>query len=241
MPGVMNGFTADDRIFMWPTQGTDASGGDFWRSWGMMTELERRYNIDGHPGAIRPMVWLDSADFASFNAATPLLIANPPSPDTPPGAGVTIPPAAFAYRYKYGFGLNWEQELKKDVGVFSRLNWNDGHEVAWTYTDANWSVSLGVSVKGTAWKRPDDTYGLAGVLSGASPEQIAFLKAGGTGILNGDGNLSYDCEKVVETYYNFALGKTAGLTLDYEFVGDPAFNRDRGPVSVFAMRLHWEY
>jgi high affinity Mn2+ porin len=241
MPGVMNGFTADDRIFLWPTQGSGASGGDFWRSWGMVTELERRYAIDGHPGAIRFMPWLDSADFASFNVATALLLANPPSSSTPQGAGITIPPAAFAYRYKYGFGLNWEQELAKDVGVFSRLGWNDGHEVAWTYTDANWSVSAGVSVKGAKWKRPDDTWGLAGILSGASPEQIAFLKAGGTGILNGDGDLSYDCEKVVETYYNFALGKTAGLTLDYQFVGDPAFNRDRGPVSVFAMRLHWEY
>ena len=80
--------------------------------------------------------------------ATPLLLANPPPPDTPPGAGITIPPEAFAYRYKYGFGLNCEQELSKTVGVFSRVGWNDGHEVAWAYTDANWSVSLGASIKG---------------------------------------------------------------------------------------------
>ena len=91
--------------------------------------------------------------------------------------------AAFAYRYKYGFGLNWEQEIAKNVGMFSRLGWNDGHEVAWTYTDANWSASLGVSVKGEAWHRPDDTFGLAGILSGASRDQKEFLEAGGTGIL----------------------------------------------------------
>ena len=161
MPGVMNGFTADDRIFCWPGAG---SGGDFWRSWGMMTEFERRYKLNDHPGAIRLMAWLDDADFASFAVATPLLLANPPPPDTPPGAGITIPPAAFANRYKYGFGLNWEQELSKTVGVFSRLGWNDGHEVAWTYTDANWSLSLGASVKGARWCRPDDTVGLAGIL-----------------------------------------------------------------------------
>jgi high affinity Mn2+ porin len=238
MPGIMNGFTADDRIFMWPGSGT---GGQFWRSWGMMTELERRWRIDDHPGAIRFLGWLDQADFASFAVATPILRANPPPPDTPPGAGITIPPAAFDYRYKYGFGLNWEQELSKNVGVFSRFGWNDGHEAAWTYTDANWSVSLGASVKGGNWHRPDDTFGLAGILSGASPEQIEFLKAGGTGILNGDGNLSYDCEKVVETYYDFPIGKSAHFAVDYQFVGDPAFNRDRGPVSVFAVRLHWEY
>ena len=152
----------------------------------------------------------------------------------------TIPPAAFAYRYKYGFGLNWEQEITKNVGVFSRLGCNDGHEVAWTYTDANWSASLGVAIKGAAWHRPDDTVGLAGILSGASREQIEFLKAGGTGILNGDGNLTYASEKVLETYYDFPIGKAAHFALDYQFVGDPAFNSDRGPVSIFAVRLHWE-
>ncbi|MGO9115964.1 MAG: carbohydrate porin [Thermoguttaceae bacterium] len=237
MPGEENGFTADDRVLKWPSEG---SGGDFWRSWGMMTELERRYKVDNHPGAIRFMVWLDNADFASFAVATALLRANPPSPDTPPGASSTVPSAAFANRYKYGFGLSWDQELTKNVGVFSRLGCNDGHEVAWTYTDANWSASLGVSVKGAKWNRPDDTFGLLGVLSGASPDQIEFLKAGGTGILNGDGNLTYSPEKVLETYYDFPIGKTAHFTMDYQFVGDPAFNADRGPVSVFAVRLHWE-
>jgi high affinity Mn2+ porin len=237
MPGQMNGFTADDRIFMWPGGG---DSGYFWRSWGMMTEWERRWKIDGHPGAIRFMTWLDSADFASFDVATALLRKNPPPPNPPQGAGSTIPYAAFAYRYKYGLGVNWEQEINKNVGVFARWGWNDGHEVAWTYTDANWSASLGLSIKGAAWCRPNDVVGLAGVFSGASPDQQQFLKAGGTGILNGDGNLSYDCEKTLETYYDFPIGKSAHFTMDYQFVADPAFNRDRGPVSVFAVRLHLE-
>ena len=237
MPGQMNGFTADDRIFMGTGGG---SSGYFWRSWGMMTEMERRYKIDGHPGVIRCMSWLDSADFASFAVATALLRANPPPPNAPQGAGSTIPTATFDYRYKYGFGLNWEQEINKNVGLFSRVGWNDGHEVAWTYTDANWSVSLGMSIKGEAWCRPDDVVGLAGAFSGASRDQQEFLKAGGTGILNGDGNLSYDCEKVLETYYDFPIGKAAHFTMDYQFVADPAFNRDRGPVSIFAVRLHLE-
>ena len=236
MPGEMNGFTADDRIFKWPSEVDD---GEFWKSWGMMSELERRYKIDGHPGAIRFMTWLDSADFASFAVATALLRASPPV-NPSQGAGSTIPYAAFAYRTKYGFGVNWEQEICKNLGVFSRFGWNDGHEVAWTYTDANWSASLGTSIKGECWCRPNDVVGLAGALSGASREQQEFLQAGGTGILNGDGNLSYDCEKVLETYYDFAIGKSAHFAMDYQFVADPAFNRDRGPVSIFAIRLHFE-
>jgi high affinity Mn2+ porin len=185
------------------------------------------------------MVWLNEADMASFNVATALLRATPPT-DAVQGASSTVPAAAFAYRCKYGFGLNWEQEVTKDVGVFARLGINDGHEVAFTYTDANASASLGAAIKGAAWKRPDDVVGLAGILSGASREQIEFLKAGGTGILNGDGNLTYASEKVFETYYDFPIGKAARFALDYQFVGDPAFNSDRGPVSVFAVRIHWE-
>jgi high affinity Mn2+ porin len=29
--------------------------------------------------------------------------------------------------------------------------------------------------------------------------------------------------------------------MDYQFVVNPAFNRDRGPVSVFGTRIHWEF
>ena len=80
-----------------------------------------------------------------------------------------------------------------------------------------------------------------GNLVGASSEQQAFLKAGGTGILNGDGNLSYAPEKSLETYYDIAIGKGFRLAFDYQFFADPAFNSDRGPVNVFGARLHWEF
>ena len=238
MPGMQNGFTADDRIFLWPGGGT---GGSFFEFWGMMAEIERRWKIDSHPGAIRFMVWLNEANMANYQVATEILRANPPGPDVPQGTGGDVPPASRALRYKHGFGLNWEQEVAKNVGLFSRVGWNDGHEEAYTYTEVNWSASLGVSVKGIVPKRPDDTWGLAGIVSGASHDQQEFLEAGGQGILNGDGALSYSPEKVLETYYNFQLEKTAQLMLDYQFVDDPAFNSARGPVSIFAARIHWEF
>ncbi len=242
LPSVPNGFTSDDRIFMWPVEpGEKTSDGEFWKEWGMITELERRWRIEEHPGAIRLNAWADYGRLASYSAATPLLLANPPPPNTPAGAEITVPAAAFAYRLKYGFGVNWEQEIAKNVGLFGRLGWQDGHVAAAAFNDADWTVQLGVSVKGAAWHRPGDTFGFLGNLVGASSQQQAFLKAGGTGILNGDGNLSYDSEKSLETYYDIAVGKGFHLALDYQFFADPAFNRDRGPVSVFAGRLHWEY
>jgi high affinity Mn2+ porin len=137
--------------------------------------------------------------------------------------------------------VNWEQEIAKNVGTFGRVGWHDGHTAAATFNDADWTVQLGLSVKGAAWHRPGDTFGLAGNLVGASSQQQAFLKAGGTGILNGDGNLTYACEKSLETYYDFAIGKSLHLAFDYQFFADLAFNRDRGPVNVFQARLHWDY
>jgi high affinity Mn2+ porin len=231
MPADKNGFSGDDRYLMWPSKGAD---GPFLRAWAMMTEWEGCYSRNAHPGAIRFLAWLNEADMASYEAATALLLAHPNEVE----ADIS---AARAYRCKYGFGLNWEQEMAKSVGLFSRLGWNDGHEEAWTFTDVNWSASLGVSVKGEAWRRPGDTFGLAGIVSGASRENREFLEAGGVDMLDGDGALNYGCEKILETYYNFQICKNVHTTFDYEFITDPAFNRDRGPVSVFGARFHWEF
>ncbi|MFZ0931892.1 MAG: carbohydrate porin [Syntrophobacteraceae bacterium] len=229
MPRDKNGFTGDDQYLKWPPGG---AYGPFLRAWAMVTEFERRYSVNDHPGAIRFLGWLNEAYMASYQAATAILLADGP------GADIS---AARAYRYKYGFGLNWEQEVAKNVGMFSRLGWNDGHNETMTFTDANWTASLGVSVKGESWGRPDDTIGLAGVVSGASSDNQKFLEAGGLDILDGDGALSYSPEKVVETYYDFHIWKSVHYALDYQFISDPAFNRDRGPVSVFGARLHWEF
>ena len=111
----------------------------------MVTEFERRYSVNTHPGAIRFLAYLNRADMFSYSGAIPILKAN--------GVGADVS-AASAYRSKYGFGLNWEQEIAKNVGVFSRLGWNDGQEEAWMFTDVDYTASLGLSLKGEAWHRP---------------------------------------------------------------------------------------
>jgi high affinity Mn2+ porin len=45
----------------------------------------------------------------------------------------------------------------------------------------------------------------------------------------------------LETYYAYALNKWFTLTADYQFVTNPAYNADRGPVHVFSGRLHGEF
>lgn len=239
MPSEKNGFSADDQYLIFPNHG--GANGPFFRSWAMMAEYERRYEIKSHHGAIRFTPWLDEADFASYKVATALLLANPPNLNTEgQGAGISIPQAARAYRIKYGLGLNWEQEIRKNIGAFSRIGWNNGQCESWTFTDVNWTTSLGISINGEKWHRKGDNVGVLYIISGASKANQDFLKAGGTDILDGDGNLNYNPERVLETYYDLHIWKTIHATADYQFVVNPAFNRARGPVSIFGVRLHWK-
>ena len=224
-----SGDGGEDEFLTWPARGHFAP---FTKSWSMATEAEKRWSIDDHPGALRLLAWLNEANMDTYRAATAILLANGPDADIS---------SAQAYRYAHGFGLNWEQELAQGIGVFSRLGWNDGNTQALEFSDANWTTSLGVSVKGGAWDRPDDTFGLAGVISGISADNRKFLAAGGLGIEDGDGNLTYGNERVLETYYDFRIIQGVHGAFDYQYIVNPAFNRDRGPVSVFAVRLHSEF
>ncbi len=199
------------------------------RAWQMVTELERRYQLGGHPGAVRVLGYLTQAHMGSYALA----LEEPQRP-------VDITQTR-AYRHKFGVGLNAEQALSPEVGVFARLGWSDGRTEGWAFNDVDRTASLGVSVKGKRWNRPEDTFGLAGVLDGISAIHSRFFAAGGTGILAGDGRLNYGLEQILETYYDFQIWKSLHGALDYQFVNNPAFNRDRGPVHVLGARMHWEF
>jgi high affinity Mn2+ porin len=228
MPGAPNGLTGEDLYFKWPYD-SSAQDGSFISSWGMVSEFERRYAISRHPGAVRLLAYLNHTDMGNYQQAIN---------DSVRPADIA---ATGAYRYKYGFGLNWEQEIIKNVGVFSRLGWSDGNSEAWVFSDVDYTATAGISLQGGSWRRSDDTFGLAGVANGISPFHQEFFQAGGTGILAGDGELSYGWEKILETYYDAKVWKTVHAALDYQFIDNPAFNQDRGPVSVFDARLHWEF
>jgi high affinity Mn2+ porin len=231
LPRYQNNLTAEDSFLKWPYD-TASQGAPILNSWGMVTEFERRYVSGKHPGTVRFLTFINRANMADYSTAADILRAGGPEADFG---------AARAFRCKYGFGLNWDQEIMKNVGVFSRLGWNDGLTEGFMFSDVSYAGSFGLSVKGEFWHRPDDTFGLAGVFSGLSTEGRDFFAAGGTGILAGDGNLTYGLERILETYYDCEIWKTLHAAVDYQFIANPAFNKDRGPVSVFGARVHWEF
>jgi len=194
---------------------------------GHTLELERRYSVGLRPGTARLLGYVNRSNAGSYFAA---LQQNPTAPD------VTLTRAP---REKYGVGLSIDQEITDDLGAFARLGWNDGHSETWAFTEIDRTVSFGLSLKGAVWNRPEDTFGVAAVGSRLSSPHRQYLAAGGLGFILGDGRLNYSSEIVLETYYSAKL-KWVFFTVDYQYVTNPAFNRDRGPVSIFALRVHWD-
>jgi high affinity Mn2+ porin len=192
-------------------------------------ELETRWSLFSLPGKLRTIGWFNSAFSGSYretldNPALMLDIAQ-----TRQG------------RIKYGYVLNLEQALSDDLGLFGRWSWNDGKTEIMAFTDIDASLAGGLSIKGNRWGRPDDVIGIGGVINALSRDHRDFIAAGGLGILIGDGALNYRRERIFETYYAYALNKQITLTADYQLITNPAYNADRGPVSIFSGRAHAEF
>ncbi len=198
------------------------------RAWAMASEVEWRYLKGERPGAVRLLAYLNRANMGSYSESL--------AAGTVP-ADVTL---SRRYREHYGFGLNWEQALTASLGVFARLGWSDGSTEAWHFNDVDRTVTGGLSLQGGAWGRPLDTVGLGGGFNGASRAHADYFAAGGSGILAGDGALRFGWEQFFETYYRLVLSHGLSASVHYEFVTNPAFNRDRGPVHVFGIRVHFE-
>jgi hypothetical protein len=202
----------------------------FLRAHGDVVEVEHGHSLGGQPGVVRFMAYRNTArmgDYRQTLAATPL------APD------IT---ATRAYgRVKEGWGLNLDQALTADLGAFARWSWSDGRTETWAFTEVDRSASIGLSLKGSAWGRPQDRLGLALVQNGLSPDHKDYLAAGGLGFLLGDGRLSYAPERFLEAYYAVPLGRSVTASLDAQRFQNPGYNQDRGPVSLFAFRLHAQF
>jgi high affinity Mn2+ porin len=145
------------------------------------------------------------------------------------------------YTSKPGIAANLEQQIVSGVGLFARAGYTPGNLEAYAFTDADRTLSGGASFSGQLWHRPGDTLGIAGILNTISASHQAYLAAGGLTALIGDGQLPHPGpEKILEVYYSLPI-YTWTLSFDYQFVTNPAYNRDRGPVSIVATRVHAQF
>ena len=218
MPLVANGLRFDRRLL---------------RDRSDIFEVERRAKISGHDGAVRVLSYQNHADMGNYAEALQLAARTGARPDVTATRRIGT--------LKYGFGLNVEQEIVKDIGVFGRLGWNDGKTESFAFTAIDRLAEAGVSVNGARWNRPNDTLATALTASGLSTIHREYLAAGGFDFLIGDGALRYGREVISEIYYSARLVPWLFATLDLQHINNPAYNRDRGPVWAGTLRLHMEF
>jgi hypothetical protein len=217
-PKVANGEQLDRRLF---------------RDRGDTFEQERRYSIGNHPGAIRVLEYMNHTHSGHYADALRLAAQTGTTPD--------VTAVRRFGTLKYGMGVSFDQQISRDVGVFSRLGWNDGKTASFAFTAIDRLATGGVSVKGTTWHRREDVAATSLTASGLSGVHALYLARGGLDFLIGDGKLDYDPEYVWESYYSARLFPGFFATFDLQRVDNPAYNHDRGPVWIESIRLHMEF
>jgi len=194
-----------------------------------VAEFEARYDLFRQPGAIKFLAYGDNGYMSKIDEIVTLAYA---TGDPPPRVD-----ALRKRRFKTGGGINIKQQLMPNLGFFLRASLADGRYETFDYTDIDRSLSFGLVASGALWDRPKDEIGAAAAFSGLSDSRVRYFASGGTSVYIGDGALSYGGEKVFETYYKYGLRDGLEVTLDYQFLANPAHNRARGPVNVFGLRL----
>ena len=193
-------------------------------------EVERRYTVGGQPGSLKVTGFLTRGRMGRYDDALALAQA------TGQAASTAL---VRRYRGRAGVSLNMQQQATSDLTIFGRAGLAGGSAEPYEFADIDRTISLGLSLTGARWGRKADTVVLAGVVNAISDIHRRYLAAGGLGILIGDGALKhYGTENILESYYDVGLNKILHVALDFQLIDNPAYNRDRGPVAVGAIRVH---
>ena len=197
-------------------------------------EFEKKYSLNKHKGSARLMGYYNVSKAPNYEDA---VAAKQNGTDT-------TMDAIFGKKYgskKIGMGINCDQEFSNSIKAFIRIGWNDGKTASWAFAEIDNSASAGMRIYGKSWKRTDDNIGIAVLSNGISSGHRDFLNNGGYGFMIGDGKLpNYTRENIAELFYQVKLFSNLYATFDYQFVAHPAYNKDRGPVNMFAARVHVE-
>lgn len=218
--------------------------------YGDQVEVEHVHSLGGLAGAVRVLAYRNQVVTGAFRDAVNALDADPNKNAANCGDNYnygsenpTAPDLCWVRRqqHKVGIGLNLEQHLTEDAGVFFRGMWSDGRTEVYAFGPTDRSIAFGALSKGGAWGRPRDVTGLGLGFGWISDEHAEYLRRGGVDGFVGDGTLRQGVENVAEAFYSVCLANVFWLSADYQHITNPAYNRDRGPVDIVAGRLHVEF
>lgn len=205
------------------------------KHYGDQFEIEHAHTLAERPGKVRVLAWRNRAVLASFNDATAYLLSHPG------GDPQTIFQVRNGIKTKYGLGLNMEHEISTHLGFFMRAMKTDGRTETYAFTEVDGSLSSGLLIKGGAWHRADDTVGLSWMRNRLSTDRRNYLENGGISFFIGDGALQYKPENIFEGFYSLSVCRGTWITADYQRISHPAYNASRGPVHVYALRMHAQF
>lgn len=234
-----------------PPQNPNQLGLDFrlFKFYGDQVELEHRHQLAGLPGALRLLGYRNHEWIGSFADAVTAYQSNPANNAANcrnfhyDSTNNTAPDLCYVRKThdKVGIGINLEQAVSADVGLFFRAMYSDGRTEVDSYLSADRSLSVGSLINGQLWGRNKDAAGIGYGISGISPTHVDYLSKGGVDGFIGDGRIHYSPEQVVDVFYKLNLISSAWASFDYQHIAHPAFNADRGPVDVYGLRAHFEF
>ena len=223
LPTSANGNTMDNKV-------NKANGNSL--------EIKYKFKLKGKDGKISALAFYNTGFFGDYSATNLLTTMHPMIP----GAfqtDYTITASRQYGRSKYGYGINFEQQIGKSAGLFAKASYNDGKNETWCFTEIDQALSAGVLMGGERWQRKNDLFGIAWCWSGLSKEHRQYLNNGGLGFMLGDGKLNYRPEQVIESFYSINLmSGRIRPSLVYQLVVNPGCNKDRGPIQVYSIRVH---
>ena len=220
------------------------------RYFGQQFEIEHRHLLfNDQPGAVRLLAYRNVENLAKFTDAIAAFTLNPQQNATTctgfnyGSLDSSAPDLCWARKtnIKEGVGVNFEQQVFNDIGLFFRGMYSDGQTEVYSYTSTDRSISLGSIVKGGRWGRRRDSVGLGYAEGWLSKSHINYLALGGIDGFIGDGKIHYRPEEVIDIFYSFNIWNELWLTADYQHIANPAYNADRGPVEIYALRAHLEF
>jgi high affinity Mn2+ porin len=220
MPKVANGIHLDADLFRAHSESYEAE----WRE----------HFLAGRSGVIRLLGFENHADMGNYREAINDFLAGQ-------GSRPDIIATRQQGRVKYGFGLNMEQDLTKEFGLFARLGWADGRNESFAYTEVDRTLEIGSYFHGESWRRKNDHAGAVFTMNGIVADHARYLALGGLGFLLGDGALTYGHEKIFEVYYTVHAWRGIFASFDLQHINNPGYNKDRGPVVVPGLRLHVDF
>ena len=219
--------------------------------YGDQLEFEHDHMLFGdQPGAVRLILYRNHEFMGRFADAINAFEAN--SADNAANCGnlynygsenANAPDLCFVRKtnVKVGIGVNAEQSITPNIGVFFRAMHSDGHTEVEAYDSADRSASVGTAVKGTLWGQPLDSAGLGFGTSWISAIHAQYLKMGGVDGFIGDGALTQANENMTEVFYSRHIARSIYLSFDYQRVWNPGYNAVRGPVNLFGGKFHVEF